>query len=155
MTARTAFTVKKPATTIITTATGRFVWSTLMEAIQPLSARHKCAVRLFLHTALNRGAQIQIGVKRNGRDLPMKSFRDDGNSGVCYITVRWKEPTKSHAYKAASKLGEQESVRDDQRGETWPEDTRRQQGRKEGRNWPQRTEKRDGWKREELLALNN
>lgn len=41
MTAKTAFTVKKPATTIITTATGRFDWSTLMEAIQPLSARDK------------------------------------------------------------------------------------------------------------------
>lgn len=25
-----------------------------------------------------------------------------GNSGVCYITVRWKEPTKSRTYKAAT-----------------------------------------------------
>lgn len=50
MTARTAFTVKKPATTIITTATGRFVRSMLMEEIQPLSARDKCPVRLFLHS---------------------------------------------------------------------------------------------------------
>lgn len=41
MTARTAFTVKNPAATIITTATGRWDWSTLMEAIQPLSARDK------------------------------------------------------------------------------------------------------------------
>lgn len=50
MTARTALTVKNPATTIMTTATGRLDPSTLMEAIQPLSARHKCAVRAFLHT---------------------------------------------------------------------------------------------------------
>lgn len=50
MTASTAFTVKNPATTIMTTATGRFDWSTLMEAIQPLSPRHKCAVKSFLHT---------------------------------------------------------------------------------------------------------
>lgn len=41
MIAKTAFTVKKPATTIITTATGRFDRSTLMEAIHPLSTRDK------------------------------------------------------------------------------------------------------------------
>lgn len=41
MIAKTAFTVKKPATTSITTATVRFDESTLMEAIQPLSARDK------------------------------------------------------------------------------------------------------------------
>lgn len=49
MIARTAFTVKKPATTIITTATGRFEPSTLMEEIHPLSTTDK-QTRLFLHT---------------------------------------------------------------------------------------------------------
>lgn len=52
-----------------------------------------------------------------------------GNSGVCYVGARGKE---SRAHKA-SKSGEQESVRDDQRGETWLEDTQRKEGSKEGR----------------------
>lgn len=37
MIARTAFTVKKPATTIITTATAKFVPIMLMDEIHPLS----------------------------------------------------------------------------------------------------------------------
>lgn len=88
---------------------------------------------------LNCGAQIQIGVKRNGRDLPMKSFRavNDGKFW-CLLHHRTLKRTDKVPHLQSSnpsKLGDQESVRDDQRGETWQEDTQR----KEETHGPQRT----------------
>lgn len=52
MTARTAFTVKNPATTIMTTATAKFVPIILMAAIHPLSTQK--------HTEKSQSGQISI-----------------------------------------------------------------------------------------------
>lgn len=63
MTARTALTVKKPATTIITTDTARFVFSTLIDAIQPLSTteKYKQVCHVMLSQRRREPAQVANG----------------------------------------------------------------------------------------------
>lgn len=49
MTARTAFTVKKPATTIITTATAKFLPIMLIDEIHPLGQNKRDKQKQFKH----------------------------------------------------------------------------------------------------------
>lgn len=89
MTARTALTVKKPATTIITTDTARFVFSTLIDAIQPLSTTEKYKV-CHVTPSQHRGEPAQVA---NGQTVFEKSkWRETSKLNILYDTE--KEPEK-------------------------------------------------------------
>ncbi len=71
---RTALTVKKPATTIMTTATAKLWGIIVMDAIHPLSAtkrRNKCVTSQILYTECVQYTTEFCGIKGRGR-LTMK-----------------------------------------------------------------------------------